>query len=134
MKKDILLLTTLALVFNFTMIFEKGSFYLPLRTVLEDSGYTVYYDENITVSTKGDKNLMIINSNKDTYINYNPLDEEQKPILIENSTYAPVSLFNSLGYDVKYNFNDGTVTLEESQIVKEDKESTELGDVINYEN
>ncbi len=62
-----LLLLTLTL--NYSPIFKDGHFYLPMRASLENIGYDVYYDNNITLSTKNDDNILIINNNKDTYIN-----------------------------------------------------------------
>ncbi len=128
MKKSILSIISFVFIFNITMIFENDSFYLPMRATFEHLGYSIYYDENITVSTKEDTSLLIINSNKDTYINYEKVLDESKPLIIEDSLYVPVSLVNTIGYSVNYNLNDASVTFTEN--IDESNEVEEINEII----
>ncbi len=118
MKKTIMSLLTLVVVMNTKPVFQSGQFYLPLRTTLEGVGYSVYYDDNITASTKDNSSLLVINENKDTYIDFTLLQEAKEPIQIGEHLYVPVELLNTLGYDVTYNVTGATTILEENANAK----------------
>ncbi len=113
MKKGIMSLLTFILVLNTQPVLQGGQFYLPLRQTMEGAGYKVMYDENITASTKDNTSLLVINANKDTYLDFKMLAENKQPILINDLLYMPVELLNTLGYDVTYNVTTASTSLEE---------------------
>lgn len=72
-----------------------GTIYLPFRFIAENNGYTVSYSDD-TIYAESKNGTVICNTSNDTYYVNGKSSELSAPIIIDNTTYIPMSALKAV--------------------------------------